>query len=361
LSRTDPSGNLSFGQVLGLAIGIAFAVVSQQYWAANALWASFATAVGGGFASAFVATGSLRAGLWGALSAAVFWGIGTGFSQTRTVGTGTAMKTIREASGASIAKAAAHAAAGGTLNVLQGGKFGHGFLSAGVSEALSPAIGTASSGGGAGGVVAGTVASAVVGGTVSELSGGKFGNGAQTGAFQYLFNQVVHGGSSPRDWTDEQWTEWRRQDSKEFLSWAVLKPLEYGLTAAAGFGAGMLVERSALWAFGAWRGVPGAIPAMLRVRHHTSSESLASIRQQGAINPSRGGGVHVETQPFGPPQTASTDTGAFGRGGYVEFNAPISIVPTNVGPRTTAMIPATTPLPISGTNPTFRAISWWRF
>jgi len=46
LSRTDPSGNLSFRQVLGLAIGIAFAVVSQQYWAANALWASFATAVG---------------------------------------------------------------------------------------------------------------------------------------------------------------------------------------------------------------------------------------------------------------------------------------------------------------------------
>jgi len=46
-----------------------------------------ATAVGGGFASAFVATGSLRAGLWGALSAAVFWGIGTGFSQTRAVRT----------------------------------------------------------------------------------------------------------------------------------------------------------------------------------------------------------------------------------------------------------------------------------
>ena len=326
-----------------------------------------AAAARGGFASAFVAAGSLRAGLWGALSAAVFWGIRTGFSKTRTVGTeqslspGTAVKTIREAGGSSLAKVAAHAAAGGTLNTLQGGKFGHGFLSAGVTEALSPAIGAASSGGGAGGVVAGTVASAVVGGTVSELSGGKFGNGAQTGAFQFLFNQVVHAGNNPRDWTDEQWTEWRRQDSKEFLSWAVLKPLEYGLTAAAGFGAEMLVERSALWAFGAWRGVPGAIPAMLRVRHHTSSESLASIRQQGAINPSRGGGVHVETQPFGPAQTASRDTGAFGRGGYVEFNAPISIVPTNVGPRTTAMIPATTPLPISGTNPTFRAISWWRF
>jgi len=43
------------------------------------------------------------------------------------------------------------------------------------------------------------VASAVVGGTVSELSGGKFGNGAQTGAFQFLFNQVVHQGVSARE------------------------------------------------------------------------------------------------------------------------------------------------------------------
>jgi len=103
------------------------------------------------------------------------------------------MKTIREASGASIAKAAAHAAAGGTLNTLQGGKFGHGFLSAGVTEALSPSIRAASSDG----VVAGTVASAVVGGTVSELSGGKFENGAQTGAFQFLFNQWVHQGAGP--------------------------------------------------------------------------------------------------------------------------------------------------------------------
>ncbi len=192
LSRTDPSGNLSFRQVIGLAIGIAFSILSHQYWLLNNLWASFAVAVGGGFTSAFIATGSLKAGLWGALSAAVFWGIGTGFSKTGIESSGGICKAVRESSGASVAKVAAHAAAGGTLNVLQGGKFGHGFLSAGVTEALSPAIGAASSGGGAGGVVAGTVASAVVGGTVSELSGGKFGNGAQTGAFQYLFNRTVH-------------------------------------------------------------------------------------------------------------------------------------------------------------------------
>ena len=116
-----------------------------------------------------------------------------------------------------------------------------------MTESLSPAIGAASSGGGAGGVVVGTVANAVVGGTVSELSGGKFGNGAQTGAFQYLFNQVVHGGNNPRDWTDEQWNEWRRRDSLDFLYWAAWKPVETAGIFLMGFGAGGLLERGALW------------------------------------------------------------------------------------------------------------------
>ena len=57
-----------------------------------------------------------------------------------------------------------HAAIGGVSSVLQGGKFGHGFFSAGVTKGI--------------------------GGTASKISGGKFANGASTGAFQYLFNQV---------------------------------------------------------------------------------------------------------------------------------------------------------------------------
>lgn len=40
--------------------------------------------------------------------------------------------------------------------------------------------------------VAGTVVSAVIGGTAAELGGGKFANGAVTGAFGYLFNQLAH-------------------------------------------------------------------------------------------------------------------------------------------------------------------------
>ena len=83
----------------------------------------------------------------------------------------------------------AHATAGGVLSVLQGGKFGHGFVSAGVSKALTPAISEVKTGLSVGSkdlgqaLIAGTV-----GGTVSKMTGGKFSNGAITAAFANLFN-----------------------------------------------------------------------------------------------------------------------------------------------------------------------------
>ena len=84
----------------------------------------------------------------------------------------------------------AHATAGGVLSVLQGGKFGHGFVSAGVSKALTPSISKVQTGLSVGSkdlgqaLIAGTV-----GGTVSKMTGGKFSNGAITAAFANLFNQ----------------------------------------------------------------------------------------------------------------------------------------------------------------------------
>ena len=99
---------------------------------------------------------------------------------------------VQLTTGQTIAKIAAHAGAGGTLSVLQGGKFGHGFVSAGFTEALSPAVGQLGDGRGFGTVLAKTAASAAIGGTASKLSGGSFANGATTGAFQQLFNSTVH-------------------------------------------------------------------------------------------------------------------------------------------------------------------------
>ena len=42
-------------------------------------------------------------------------------------------------------------------------------------------------------MIGNTVRDAVVGGTISMIGGGKFANGAQTGAFRYLFNEWTHG------------------------------------------------------------------------------------------------------------------------------------------------------------------------
>ncbi len=181
LSLTDPTGYFSFRQLLGVAIGVVAAVLSGG---AATPWLSFLYAVGGGFTSAYVATGSLKAGLWGAFAAGIFWGIGTAFKPLNT-GPGTGVGGSGFSGGAYTAKVAAHASAGGVLTKLQGGKFGHGFVSAGVTEALSPSIDHI------GNTVGRIAASAAVGGTVSAATGGKFSNGAITGAFQAAFSRAV--------------------------------------------------------------------------------------------------------------------------------------------------------------------------
>lgn len=55
-----------------------------------------------------------------------------------------------------------------------------------------------------GNAAAGFMATVVVGGTVSELSGGKFANGAKTAAYQFLFNQM---GSLKTYWLNKS-KEW---------------------------------------------------------------------------------------------------------------------------------------------------------
>lgn len=96
--------------------------------------------------------------------------------------------------GAFAGKVFAHAMVGGVTSVLQGGKFGHGFAAAGVTQLASGAIDGI--GGEVGSKEWGTVgnrasriaAAATVGGTISAATGGKFVNGAFTGAFSRAFN-----------------------------------------------------------------------------------------------------------------------------------------------------------------------------
>ncbi|MGY6555447.1 MAG: hypothetical protein ACXIUM_13100 [Wenzhouxiangella sp.] len=147
-------------------------------------WA-FMAAVAGGAASGGIATGTTDGVMWGAFSGAVFFGIGQTFAGSMKEGSGIWGSTFTEVE---LARATlAHGAAGGTISHLQGGKFGHGFVSAGVSKSFSTRI----DGAFGGNTLAQGTATAIVGGTTSRLTGGKFANGAVTAAMAYAFNQAV--------------------------------------------------------------------------------------------------------------------------------------------------------------------------
>ena len=145
-----------------------------------------------GVTSGAVSTGTLHGGLYGAFSAAVFFGIGTGFSKLAYNGGGDVFGTGLS-SGEFSAKVLAHGVAGGVMSRLQGGKFGDGFLSAGVAELSSPMIDNIGPGRMDPSYAPARVAvAAVVGGTTSAITGGKFANGAITAAFGRAFNSELH-------------------------------------------------------------------------------------------------------------------------------------------------------------------------
>jgi murein DD-endopeptidase MepM/ murein hydrolase activator NlpD len=142
-----------------------------------------------GFVAGGVATGSLKGALTGAFTGAMFGAIGDAFSKANCQSCFKAGTDVLK-TGARIGKVAAHAMAGGISSVLGGGKFGHGFASAGFTQAVAPGIDGIDKGSrfSAGRVIA----AATVGGTASVISGGKFANGAVTGAFSRAFNDESH-------------------------------------------------------------------------------------------------------------------------------------------------------------------------
>jgi RHS repeat-associated protein len=76
---------------------------------------------------------------------------------------------------------------GGITSMLQGGKFGHGFASAGLGASIGQAMGGFAKGAGNGlKNLRKFIAKTVVGGTISEATGGKFANGAAGAAFAWV-------------------------------------------------------------------------------------------------------------------------------------------------------------------------------
>jgi RHS repeat-associated protein len=194
---TDPSGlsasgngdTNTFRQILAIfVVVIANMIVPGS---GMVLWQAMLT----GAISGAVA-GGLKGGIAGALSAGLFYGIGSCFQNASWAQAGSgggAFGTGLNAAGFG-AKVLTHGIAGGVMARLQGGKFGNGFVSAGMTQAFSPGIDLI--GGGAPSAAAQRiVAAAILGGVVSEMTGGKFANGAMTAAFSRAFNDE-HGKSA---------------------------------------------------------------------------------------------------------------------------------------------------------------------
>jgi RHS repeat-associated protein len=206
LSMTDPNGlffrglGRFFGRIFNSAIGrVAVSIVAGyltmgigatigQAILGSWLGAATAGAIGSGagfglgssFTGALLSGGglgdALRAGFLGALTNGLSAGTGSLFSGAKF--------------GLNVAYAedvVAHGVTQGLSRVAKGDKFEHGFLSGIFSRVFSP---------GSDGLfsqdpVLHTLSSAVIGGTVSELGGGKFANGAATTAFITGFTHIA--------------------------------------------------------------------------------------------------------------------------------------------------------------------------
>lgn len=215
LSFTDPSGYFfnklfkGFKKLAGAVAGILVAAYCN--WCALGPLNAALTGAAIGAGSAALNGGNIFKGaLIGAFSGAVFNQVGEyfrtqGFWNQVGIGHGALDGATLSnfggnllSSGQIAAQIASHAIAGGVISTMQGGKFGHGFFSAGVTKGLSGKYLPAGTNLGGKEVARGTVVSAIIGGTASVISGGKFANGARTATYQYLFNQA--GNSFKRMW-----------------------------------------------------------------------------------------------------------------------------------------------------------------
>lgn len=196
LSLIDPTGYSWLGDnwksLVAAAVGIAVSVVTLG--SGSSVGVAILAGAAGGAAGALtgallngsnfgqLAKSTLTGAFWGAVSGLLFYG---------------------SADDVLLQKLYKHTFSQGWLEGIQGGNMFHGMMMGAVSGAGGHYIDKYQSTLGTAGEIA---ASAVLGGTVDEIGGGKFANGAITSAFSIMFNDMMHpqGGndSSTGDDTD---------------------------------------------------------------------------------------------------------------------------------------------------------------
>jgi len=188
LVYTDPSGHV-----------IQFIIAAV---AANAIATTVASTVVSGIAAATAistvtaamiqaaVTGLVTGVIMGAVTAAAGGSFSQGFKGGFIGGALFSFVGSFTQSWGTLGQSVAHGVAGGLQSEASGGKFVDGFLGGFAGRVLAPIIGPQVSGklGSIGRVDVGVlVARLVVGGTVAEIGGGKFANGALSAAFGYVF------------------------------------------------------------------------------------------------------------------------------------------------------------------------------
>ncbi|MBD5358068.1 MAG: hypothetical protein HDR88_13860 [Bacteroides sp.] len=129
-----------------------------------------------------------------------------------------------------------HTFSQGWIEGLQGGNVLHGFLSGAVAKLGGNLIDTHCR---KIGVVGMVIANSMLTGTVDEIGGGKFANGAITGAFSYLFNETLHR-TPPQEETSSS-ELWATAGAIALTASAIDGPLPVGDIIGAGVMAGALI------------------------------------------------------------------------------------------------------------------------
>jgi RHS repeat-associated protein len=205
LNATDPSGyflkkllkNKNFRLLLSIAISAYIGVGGWEFLhgaggagGVGGFTGSLAgNAAAAGFVSGAINSGTLEGAVTGAFTSLAFFGAGQAASALGgALGDGALAASFLSEQG--LARALVHAAAGCAVSSSQGGDCGQGALSAGLTKFGGSHLPMADSGS-FGGVLQNTMMQGALGGTISELTGGKFANGATSASFQFLFNHYT--------------------------------------------------------------------------------------------------------------------------------------------------------------------------
>jgi RHS repeat-associated protein len=189
LSFTDPSGQCpvcvswAISTVVKIALAYALKPILQDAPIIGQLWVIASAIECGPLCAAHTAgivagvtTGDIGEGL---KAAALTYAQALAFNVAGDVLQGTGLDASTPA------VFVVHGFVGGVFSDIQGGSFSQGFLAAGLSSLVAPVAQGQ-------GRVGGTIISAIAGGVGSVVGGGKFQNGAVTGAFGYLYNSLKH-------------------------------------------------------------------------------------------------------------------------------------------------------------------------